>query len=301
MSLGQASPFNPGYPLCFQSVYIGVHRRLTSFGNLLFPADTAFAAANEGYQVQGFGGGDLGFNARKRVLQFQARAVENLVSLFKSADVRRLVARALQSDQVHSFGLHVVPGVEEKRRNIAVDPRIAADHSKAPDFRVLVHHHSARNECLVLHLHVAGQQSATGDYRIVPDPAIVGDMAGGHDVVAIADFGNRFGGRAAGDGVVLPDFVFVPDPQVTSRAAKALIEWISAENRAGGDFVALAQCGPALDVDIRLQQAAGANGDVALNHAELANPHPWTDSRIRVDAGRGCDGCGWINCHETVW
>jgi len=36
--------------------------------------------------------------------------------------------------------------------------------------------------------HVPGHQRTTGDYAIVADPAIVRDVAGRHDVVAVANF-----------------------------------------------------------------------------------------------------------------
>ena len=116
----------------------------------------------------------------------------------------------------------------------------------------------------------------------VADPAIVRDVAGGHDVVVVADLGYRFGLRAARDRVVLADLVAVADAQIAALAGEVLVERIGAEHGAGRDLVALAERGPALDVDVRLEPAAGADDDVRLDHAVFAD-----DARGPITAS-GC-------------
>ena len=49
------------------------------------------------------------------------------------------------------------------------------------------------------------------------------------------------------------------------------IERIGAKHRAGGNFVVFAERSPSLDINVRLEHRAGADFDVALDHAEFAN------------------------------
>ena len=77
----------------------------------------------------------------------------------------------------------------------------------------------------------------------------------GHDVVLVADFGFGLGRGAARDGVMLADLVAVADFQIAALAGEVFVEGIGAEHGAGGDFVALAEGGPAFDVDVGFEQA----------------------------------------------
>src|SRR5580658_4094844 len=128
----------------------------------------------------------------------------------------------------------------------------------------------------------------------------MGDMARGHDEVAVADFGGRLRRGAARNGEVLADLVAVADTKVAAFGLEILVERIAAEYRAGGDFVVLAEGGPALDEDVRFQQAPGADRDVLLHHAVLANAHAGRDDGLGVDAGGGGDGGGGIDGHGRV-
>ena len=82
---------------------------------------------------------------------------------------------------------------------------------------------------------------------VVTENAVVCDVAGGHDVVAIANAGFRFRLRAAGDSVMLANLVAVADEQITALAGEGFVQRIGSENRSGGDLVIIAQRCPALE------------------------------------------------------
>ena len=118
---------------------------------------------------------------------------------------------ALESHQIQSTRSNVEIGVKKIRRYVAVHARVAADHRQSADPRKLMDHDAAGNKRLILHFHVTRDQRAAGDHCAVPDPAIVRDVAGRHDVVFVADDGLRFGRGPAGNGVMLADDVPVAD------------------------------------------------------------------------------------------
>src|SRR5439155_19782122 len=116
-----------------------------------------------------------------------------------------------------------------------------------------------------------GHQRAARNHRLAADLAVMRDMSGSHDVVVIADFRHRLGRRSARDGVVLTNLIAVADAQVASFPGEAFIQWIGAQYSASGDFVALAQNTPALDINVRLEHAAGSDPHVRFDDAELAD------------------------------
>jgi hypothetical protein len=177
----------------------------------------------------------------------------------------------LSADDVQSSWLDVKPRIKEKRRSIEVNASVAADHRQPTDLRKLVDDHTARYEALIADLHVTRDESATGDHDIVADGAVMGNVARGHDVVAIADPGGGLGGRTARDGVVLADLVVIANVEIAAFAPKVLVERISTENSSGRDFVVISQGGPAFDVDVGLQATVRTNGDVLFDNAVFAN------------------------------
>ena len=136
-----------------------------------------------------------------------------------------------EPDEVQSPGLDGESGVGEKRRRIQVYPRIAAHHGEPADLGKLMHQHAAGEERLIFDLDIAAEQDATGNHGLVADSAVVGDVAAGHDEVAVADFGGGLGRRAARNREVLADLVAVADPEVAARAVEVLVERVGARVR----------------------------------------------------------------------
>src|SRR4051812_8815679 len=263
----------------------------------LFAADAAFALPNERDEVARLGGRDLGLDADQRVVELEAGAIEQVVGLLERGEIRGLVPRALESDDVEALGGDIEIGVEEEGRHVAVHTGVAPDHGEAPDFGELVDDDAAGDERLVLDFDIPRQQGATGDDDMVTDLAVVRNVAGAHDEVFVADFGDGLGRGAAADGVVLANLVAVAEPEVAALAGEALVERVGAEDGAGGDLVPLAQGRPALDVDVRFQHAVGADDDVALDDAEVGDADARSDDCVGVHAGRRGDRCGGVDCH----
>src|SRR5207248_10856444 len=69
----------------------------------------------------------------------------------------------------------------------------------------------------------------------------------------------------------------------------------------GRDFGALPEGGPALDVDIRFEEAGCAYLDVGLDHAVLADADPRADDGVGVYARCGGDHGRSIDGHEVIW
>lgn len=168
-----------------------------------------------------------------------------------------------------------------------------------------MHHHSAGKVSAIFERAISRYQHIAADHRVIADVAIMRDMAGRHDVVAIADHRRAFRLRGAGNSKVFPDGVAIPDLQVTSFALEILIERIGAEHRAGRDRVRITHRGPALDVDVRLQPAPLAQHHVALHHTELADAAPRSDGGRFVNSRGGRDFTHGIHCNspspETVF
>src|SRR5690242_10415555 len=92
-----------------------------------------------------------------------------------------------------------------------------------------------------------------------------------HDVVAVSDPRLRFRLRTARDGVMLANFVSLPDEQVTSFASKYLVQRIRTEHRTGRYFILGTHCRPALHIHIGLQQTARSHDGIWLHDTELAD------------------------------
>src|SRR5450759_575844 len=262
--------------------------------------DAAPAAADKGGQVQGFRRGNLTFDARQRLFQLQAGTVEVAVGLLEDADWRRLVPGALEPDEVQSAGLDGEPGVGEKWRRIQIYAGIAAHHGEAADLGILMHQNAAGEERFVFDLDIAAEQDATGDHRLVADFAVVSDVAAGHDEVAVADFRDGFRRRAARDGEVLAELVAVADAEIAAGAGEVLVERVGAEDGARADLVALPEGGPALDIDVGIEDTVRTYHHLGLDDAEFADAHTRSDDGIGRDDGGGGDHRRWIDGHEFV-
>lgn len=189
----------------------------------LLTANAAFAGANKRYQVPCVLTRKFRFDASQRLIQLQARAIQKLIGLLERADFEMGETGAPHSNQIQALGGDIEIGVQEERGRIAIDAHVAGNHGEAPDSGILMNDHAAGDKRLILNLYMSGDQGATRDDRVVPDFAVMGNMARGHDVVVIAELGDAFRLGAARDGVMLADFVAIADPQITPLAGEVFV------------------------------------------------------------------------------
>lgn len=228
---------------------------------------------------------DFAFDAIESDTTGEPGAVKNRVCLLKSRDFKIPDPGALQPHDIDSNRFNIEAGIKEVWRRIEVDARIPADHRKAADFRMLVYHDPAGNECLVFDLDVTRDERAAAYDGVIADAAIVGNVARGHNVVAIADNSCGFRARSARDGEVFSDSVSIPDAEVTAFAREGLIERVCAEYSSGGDLVVLAQSGPALDVNVGFKCAICAHNYILLDDAIVPDAAVLAHAGARMDAG----------------
>src|SRR5262249_38209938 len=125
--------------------------------------------------------------------------------------------------------------------------------------------------------------------------AVMGDVAAGHDEVAVADLGGGFRRRSPRNREVFADFVLVADAQVTPDAFEIPIQRIVPQHGPRPDLVSLAEASPALDVDVWLQHAAGSDGYIGVYNAIFADAHARADRGPRIHARGRCDRRRGIN------
>ena len=96
------------------------------------------------------------------------------------------------------------------------------------------------------------------------------------------------------------DDVAVADAQVAALAGEVLVQRIGPEHRAGRNLVALAERGPALHVDVRLDAAMRSDHDIFFDDRKLTDLHLRPDARLRMNARRCGHRGGGINWHKFV-
>src|SRR5579872_1351074 len=244
---------------------------------------------------------DLALDSFQRRLEFHAGAVQDAIRFLQSRHLFSRKTRAPKSYSVESHRLDVVPGIQEKRRQIQVHSRDAGNHHETSDLRKLVNPDIPRHKRLVFDLDVTCHQGTTRDHRVVPDLAVVSNVARRHDVVPVADFGDALRPGAARDGVMRANFIVVSDAEITALPGEVLVERIGAQHGAGRNFVAVAERRPALHINIWLQQTVRANARIRLNHTEFANNRLGSDNRVGVHTGGRRDSSGGIDGHSSVF
>ena len=70
------------------------------------------------------------------------------------------------------------------------------------------------------------------------------------------------------------------------------------QDDAGRDFIAFAEGGPPLDIDVGPQNAVGADRDIGFDDAELPDADATRDGGIGGHARGGGDGGGGIDGHD---
>src|SRR5258708_30834746 len=91
---------------------------------------------------------------------------------------------------------------------------------------------------------------------------------------------------------MLTDLVSIPDPEITAVTFEILVQRIGAENGAGRNLIALAERGPALDVNVGLQARLRPDYHVLLDDGVLADHHALTNDGVGMHSCRGSDPSG---------
>src|SRR6266853_5929337 len=91
---------------------------------------------------------------------------------------------------------------------------------------------------------------------------------------------------------MLTDLVSIPDPEITAVTFKILVQWIGAEYGAGRNLIALAERGPALDVNVGLQTRLRPNHHILIDDGILADHYARAEDGIAMHSCRGSDLSG---------
>lgn len=150
-----------------------------------------------------------------------------------------------------------------------------------------MHHNPSRDKRLVLHLHIAGKQSAASDDDVIAQLAIVRNMPRSHNEVVISNTSYGFGLGSSRNGEMLANLVVTSDLQEASLPFEILIQRICTKYRCGTDFVVVPHVGPALDKHVGLKHAALSKRDILLNNAEFSNHTAWADHGIGMYSRSG--------------
>src|SRR4051812_18244859 len=165
-------------------------------------------------------------------VQLQPGTIEQTIRFFQQRYVLCRKTGTLESNDVYTDRPHVEARIHKERRHIKVYTCVAADHCESANLRVLVDNHTARDECLILHIDVAGNQRATGYHGTVADTTVMSDVPGCHDVVLISELGHRLRLCPSRNRIVFANFVAAPDLQVASLAGEYFVERIRSKHRA---------------------------------------------------------------------
>src|SRR6476660_4191762 len=99
---------------------------------------------------------------------------------------------------------------------------------------------------------------------------------------------------------MLPDHIAVADPQITTVAREVFVQRIGTEYGPRGDGVTLAECGPALYVDVRFKNAIAADGHVRFDDAIITHAHTGADLSAALDFCGPRDFSRRVNGHRFV-
>ncbi len=145
----------------------------------------------------------------------------------------------------------------------------------------------------VLHMDVAGQIGRIGHDDVIPQLAVVGDMAVGHQQVVIADEGDAdVGCGRPVDRDILPDRVVVADDDPRRLPPVFQVLRGAAEGGELGDAASLADVGVALDDHMGADDRVFPDMAIGTDDAVRSDLDPFGKRRVRGD-----DRCG-VDIHK---
>ena len=182
------------------------------------------------------------------------------------------------------------PRDQRKGQHIGRHHRQRADHRAPADADELVHARKPADDDLVAQMAMPRDGDVVDEDHAVADPAVMGDVAAGHEETVVALL--RQPAAAGGTGVhgdVFADAVAGADhqPRVLARVFQVLRRLANAgegiEGRAGADL------GVAHDDDMGLEHHPVAQPHAGADVAEGADADALAQGCPRLDDGRGVD------------
>src|SRR5699024_5416173 len=216
--------------------------------------------------------------------------VDQAVGLANVANLRAVVAAALEPFGVDAPRSRRLPGNHHVGRNVQVDAAVHAQKSVRADTAELMGAGVAGEDHPVTNDHVAGQGGAIGKGGVRAHLAVVGDVAVGHQPVVVADAGhaNVVGGDAV-DGHILADGVVTADLHGGVFAVVFLVLWSFTDGRKLVDAAVAADAGAPADDNMRPDPAAVADDGLWPDDAVGANGDIAADLRAFFDDGGAVD------------
>ena len=139
----------------------------------------------------------------------------------------------------------------------------------APIAGELVNGGQSADDGIVMDLHMAGKGCQVAHDHMVPDDAVMGDMAVGHDETVAPDRGHSLVfERAAVDGNEFPEGVVVPDHQSRVFSAVGMVLGRGPDACIPGEGAPLADGGRPLDHAVGPDERAGSDLHLVSHHRE---------------------------------
>src|SRR5690606_6861387 len=109
-------------------------------------------------------------------------------------DVFPREAQAFHPDYIEAPQPRLVAFGHAERNDVSHDTRTPAYEGMMADADELMHRREAADDHIVAHFAVPGERSGIGERHIVPDDAVMRDMAVGHEHAVVAHHGSAAAG-----------------------------------------------------------------------------------------------------------
>ena len=181
-----------------------------------------------------------------------------------------------------------------ERRQIFPEGRAALHHDEPADAHVLMKGGAAAEKGLVVHAHVARQETVVGDNHLIADGAIVTEMRAHHQEILVSHRGGAALGAAAMNCAILAKHIIVSDlNRCFPVVREGQVLWGRADDATRPDKVAGPDGDESLDNGVRLNDRAAADAHVRPDH------RAGSYLGVRRDLGSGSDDCAGMNTHNT--
>src|SRR5229473_5405284 len=211
----------------------------------------------------------------KRFVERELRSEEDLIGIFDSSDLIFGETVPRQPDRVEAHQLGTVTLSGAIRGNIHRHHRPPCNEGQIPDSRKLMHRGQTSESDVVADPNVPGQRCAVRQHAAVPQTAVVGHMAVGHEEIPVPDAGDSSAAFGADmQGRKLADLVVIANHQlgVLTRIFQVLRH---GSYRSEVEHpISLAERGPPVD------------HRVSANPAFCADSNLGTDNRVGADLDR---------------
>src|SRR5579859_7389905 len=219
----------------------------------------------------------LFFDLRHGIANGQAFPEQNLVSLAHRTLGLFGNAIAFHADFVDGARLRRITIRHHKWRHVLHHLRATANHRHFADPAKLVDGRQPAYHRVILHHHVARQRRHVRHDDVVAEHAIVRDVAVGQNVIVRADARDLAVTGRAVNRDIFAERVVIADFHARDAALPFQILRLQPEAREWKNFIPLSQLRVSVNDDVRMQLAAGGQGDM------------FPDDTIRTDVTTGVD------------